>query len=153
MVILELVVTKTCSGSQGDDEQITQGQCTCGFGHHPLGCLCKDSEDIDCICPSNFGFNCSCSWNVSQIVSEDNIKSKIQSAIDLTCSNYKIQLIDSEYYESINIQKQGNFLIKGHETIGEQAQTIWRFCYFLLPRRTCLGHVRCTRCLLGQVRK
>ncbi|KAA6372736.1 MAG: hypothetical protein EZS28_031737, partial [Streblomastix strix] len=104
--------TKTCSGSSGDDEQITQGQCTCGFEHHPFGCLCKDSEDIDCICPSNFGFICSCRWNVSQTTTGDNIKSTIQSVIDLTCDNYEIQLIDSEHTESINIINQRNFLIK-----------------------------------------
>ncbi|KAA6402212.1 MAG: hypothetical protein EZS28_002264 [Streblomastix strix] len=118
--------TKTCSGSQGDDEQISQGQCTCGEGHHPYGCLCKDSEDIDCICPSNFGFICSCSWNFSQTSTEDNIKSSIQTVIDLTCDNYEIQLIDSEHSEFININNQANFLIKGRDISDGQAQTIWR---------------------------
>ncbi|KAA6377487.1 MAG: hypothetical protein EZS28_026986 [Streblomastix strix] len=56
--------TKTCSGSSGDDELITQGQCTCGFGHHPLGCLCKDSEDIDCFCNLEFSpTGCTCPSN------------------------------------------------------------------------------------------
>ncbi|KAA6386743.1 MAG: hypothetical protein EZS28_017730, partial [Streblomastix strix] len=129
--------TKTCSGSSGDDEQITQGQCTCGFGHHPSGCLCKDSEDINCFCnllfsptgctcPSNSEFICTCHWNVSQTTTGDNIKSTIQSVIDLTCDNYEIQLIDSQHFESINISKQGNIQIKGRETTEEQTQTIWR---------------------------
>ncbi|KAA6370998.1 MAG: hypothetical protein EZS28_033475, partial [Streblomastix strix] len=73
--------TKTCSGQSGDDEQITQGQCTCGFGHHPFGCLCKDSEDINCFCnllfsptgctcPSNSQFICTCRWNGRETIEE-----------------------------------------------------------------------------------
>ncbi|KAA6372678.1 MAG: hypothetical protein EZS28_031795, partial [Streblomastix strix] len=128
--------TKTCSGTQGDDEQIEQGQCICGEGHHPNGCLCKDENDINCICnidyspigclcPSNSEFNCACRWNVSQTTIGENIKSTVQAIITLTCYNYEIQMLDSQHIETINISKQGNLLIKGRETIDGQARTIW----------------------------
>ncbi|KAA6367827.1 MAG: hypothetical protein EZS28_036646 [Streblomastix strix] len=125
-LIIEIISTK----QEGNDELINEGECTCSEGHHPYGCLCKDSDDFNCICPSNSGIGCTCRWNVSQTTTGDNIKSTIQAVIDLTCDNYEIQLIDSLYTESVNISKQGTYLIKGSQTIEEQAQTILSLDYY-----------------------
>ncbi|KAA6370920.1 MAG: hypothetical protein EZS28_033553, partial [Streblomastix strix] len=55
--------TDPCSGQEGNDEQINEGECTCAEGHHPLGCNCQYKYDYMCVCTEDYNNNpwdCTC---------------------------------------------------------------------------------------------
>ncbi|KAA6357130.1 MAG: hypothetical protein EZS28_047343, partial [Streblomastix strix] len=50
--------------------------------------------------------NDECKWNISKTVTGDDSKHKVQDVLDLSpCDGYEITLVDSEHYESVQINK------------------------------------------------
>ncbi|KAA6383309.1 MAG: hypothetical protein EZS28_021163, partial [Streblomastix strix] len=74
--------------------------------------------------------NDACKRNVSKTATGDDSKQKVQDVLDLSpCDGYEITLVDSEHYESVQINKPetSHVLIKGGAKDEEQTEihTIW----------------------------
>ncbi|KAA6404140.1 MAG: hypothetical protein EZS28_000343, partial [Streblomastix strix] len=74
--------------------------------------------------------NDECKWNVGKIITGDDSKHKVQDVLDLSpCDGYEITLVDSEHFESVQINKSQDFpvLIKGGAKNQEDIQihTVW----------------------------
>ncbi|KAA6356848.1 MAG: hypothetical protein EZS28_047625, partial [Streblomastix strix] len=60
--------------------------------------------------------NDECKWNIGKTVTGDDSKHKVQDVLDLSpCDGYEITLVDSEHYESVQVNKPETspVLIKG----------------------------------------